>query len=1335
MPESTSVFFSGMNMDTPAEYMKQGQYVKAQNVRIRSLNGNNYVVETITGNKKQCVIPDIPAYGYKFCLDLSIPFSVTLSLPLFAVTYGALVTNLYGAEEASTYTAEQQNNLTEITTLLLTNDNVDEWVSRVNELYGFQLVQIDSRCDNTICLRMIFRTLKSRYIIPNGNGSIQFVGTNPPFLSTLFESQTVQDIIGYKESSTELILFTTNAKTPEDNPNSIGSIWRVDISGIDDLPTQNYAIGSTDLSLGLNTLVYSDYLGFYRSHQITDAEYIIESECSKFILWTDNYNPPRILSVGSSGLNITQPSLLSFSPEYELGSIEFNGYGTGKLPSGVYQYSYRCITADGIPSIWKPLSNHVICFGDSNGSYNQVFADTINEETNRSINITINNIDTRYTTIQVVALLFTAENQYPPVKTIMFVDQPISGATMSFNHKNMDLVYEDVSADSVLISKYIVSRAKNLIVVRDRLVLANICEKNCLDINISDIWNGEYEFITQIIDASFSNETYDYPFISYKNGKIEHEYRGYKRGELYRFGIIFYLKDGSTCFVEKLADIKFPEVYDPGYRLAQKVGDVTYVFALGIRFLNIDISSIQDKITGYSIVRAKRIPKIIGQGVSFPYFRNIRFNSISGGDIITWASGFTLPVFTNNITDNDQDTYQMIWSPDVDFSRFNYNGDLSFKLIGSLNKTDGIGYMSKLVDYTTSIIHNNTYSAGQLFSITQSEFIGSNEEYNQDTFLGIDNNMNQFQLVKCGTNYDLLSGYYQGVQRNGVSMIEIIDNSIDDNRYNFVNEYIECKYVSVCDNSNNITIWNGDIFVNLYTRIIGYTNGGSTTIPQRTVSYMCFPVESTVNTDLRYPDKDQTDPAAKIITEIVSNFNTYPTDDRLEAFNYFNAYSSETPQTFPARNPKLDSIECSPCFNTRFVASQQRLIGSNINQYTQLLVNEFIDAEYEYGEVVHVETLNDPDIVSQQLFFWQQRGFGFVPMNFKILARDAVQLVIGTGEVFQKVQYISKQNGTFHKHSVCKSSTSFYWYDQNTRRIMKYGRDGFGALPGIDTFITQYDGFEQIATIDNPVLAGGIISIYDPNYEEVLFTLLDPRDTENFDTGSWYNSSTFDKDPFAVEQPRFSKTFVYNERQDVNSWTHFLTHIPRMYMRITGNRILTLQSFPVFPFNVRQFQARLYQSYAGDNECIFGDFGSEPAFIKFYFFVPGGAKVTKVMKNTTIDSNKKWDVVLYETNEQHNWDDTNRINQTWTVPGLPFWQPRNGKWQGDIELVKKVVSENNDQQGLLKTMQGEWFTVTIVYPFSDFYDDKVNPGELIKPITKRVLRSVDFTWDITQRNR
>jgi hypothetical protein len=96
--------------------------------------------------------------------------------------------------------------------------------------------------------------------------------------------------------------------------------------------------------------------------------------------------------------------------------------------------------------------------------------------------------------------------------------------------------------------------------------------------------------------------------------------KGYKRGETYRFGIVFYTVKGETTFVEYIGDIKFPDISEEDsvdnssttkfWPLSQTgtPSTVTLGYSMGIQF-TIDLTSCPEllsQITGYQIVRVQR---------------------------------------------------------------------------------------------------------------------------------------------------------------------------------------------------------------------------------------------------------------------------------------------------------------------------------------------------------------------------------------------------------------------------------------------------------------------------------------------------------------------------------------------------------------------------------------------------------------------------------------------------------------------------------------------------------------------------------------------------------
>lgn len=129
-------------------------------------------------------------------------------------------------------------------------------------------------------------------------------------------------------------------------------------------------------------------------------------------------------------------------------------------------------------------------------------------------------------------------------------------------------------------------------------------------------------------------------FPNYASPFISGLLRGYKRGETYRFGIVFYTKKGEASFVEYIGDIKFPDISEKDsvnnnsgtkyWPISTSVGGVfdnTTGYSLGIKF-NIDFSTcpiLASQIESYQIVRVKRTPedsRRISQGLIKGFYYN-----------------------------------------------------------------------------------------------------------------------------------------------------------------------------------------------------------------------------------------------------------------------------------------------------------------------------------------------------------------------------------------------------------------------------------------------------------------------------------------------------------------------------------------------------------------------------------------------------------------------------------------------------------------------------------------------------------------------------------------
>jgi hypothetical protein len=120
--------------------------------------------------------------------------------------------------------------------------------------------------------------------------------------------------------------------------------------------------------------------------------------------------------------------------------------------------------------------------------------------------------------------------------------------------------------------------------------------------SVPHITNAHYDSFNTINGYTFKH--------IYKNPKdplFNFYFTGYRRGEIYRFGIVFYDNFGNQSPVYYIEDIRMPDPDENGFNLFYKDSNgYTHGKILGLRFtVNIppDISS---KISGYSIVRVPR---------------------------------------------------------------------------------------------------------------------------------------------------------------------------------------------------------------------------------------------------------------------------------------------------------------------------------------------------------------------------------------------------------------------------------------------------------------------------------------------------------------------------------------------------------------------------------------------------------------------------------------------------------------------------------------------------------------------------------------------------------
>ena len=422
-------------------------------------------------------------------------------------------------------------------------------------------------------------------------------------------------------------------------------------------------------------------------------------------------------------LNIVHPTLgLGAMLDYDVDSLDLVSnvdFSTidlevetgGNLKAGKIQYAYQLYSKRGSETMFSPTSQLIhITEADHNRASIDYFGSEVGTIVNKSVNVTVNNVDALFTRIRIVALEYTVLNQDPSVRivgeysienlnsiTVSDTGQSIGEFTLeefrfiqnnfypktidvkdnylfaaNLTNEYFDITDEEFDARAFRANNsdrvYVKEGNNTLELVHSSGVFSNVpdFDHDCYNEfnDVSKDYNGtiavttdtrckyvpgepgilggkgpniKYIFTTNRIlldDTPRSNNFGEgYPKLSvnlsseYDNQSNPLTNVGYQRDEIYRFGIVFFDKKGRQSFVKWIGDIRFPTNREMPYIYYDSTTRITYADILGIKFhVNIP-ESLQDKISGYRIVRTERRASdstVIAQGlVGYPMYTSV----------------------------------------------------------------------------------------------------------------------------------------------------------------------------------------------------------------------------------------------------------------------------------------------------------------------------------------------------------------------------------------------------------------------------------------------------------------------------------------------------------------------------------------------------------------------------------------------------------------------------------------------------------------------------------------------------------------------------------------
>ena len=491
--------------------------------------------------------------------------------------------------------------------------------------------------------------------------------------------------IGFCEINSKLVIFSVNAVLPATTGDS-----EIGVLSEDQYGTYVY----TTL---LNDTTSADKLNFDLRYRI-EAAGVVETEYIERVYWGDDYNEDRVINILQDPTEITVHGL-SEMPDLTWGLIKFVENIKGNLTTGKRQYCYQYIHKTGYESPWSPVSEKIFMTAEqvNNEDWNEYNMQASGVQTSKGHRLEIKMLDTRFETIRVACILWENETQAKEASIIYEAEIPTSGEITVNHTENKG---EIVILEKLTQRFFETLHSKTRLVKETNLHKANVFFRKLVDFDTEKVTavpflrrmlsderqsvkdaplTNQAPKVTSVLVNTFDGHQEEYKidssatsqpgdYVNYKGTQWDTLFKGYWRGSIVPFAIVFWNRKGQPEFALPLFDFKFPEQYDNQYEIKRvgssttgtegSVGDYTLtnftpasthlitdgsygtqivqgndivLNLLGIKFNNIDLTDIlydtdgKLQLSGFSIVRTDRVPDILMQGVMMNAISRLAF--------------------------------------------------------------------------------------------------------------------------------------------------------------------------------------------------------------------------------------------------------------------------------------------------------------------------------------------------------------------------------------------------------------------------------------------------------------------------------------------------------------------------------------------------------------------------------------------------------------------------------------------------------------------------------------------------------------------------------------
>lgn len=588
--------------------------------------------------------------------------------------------------------------------------------------------------------------------------------------------------------------------------------------------------------------------------------------------------------------------------------------------------------------------------------------------------------------------------------------------------------------------------------------------------------------------------------------------RSFKRQEIYRLGLVFFNKELIASPVKWMCDIKMPSITqkDTNYHATNPISDYKLMepsgtstsgkdefIILGLKVTLKSGVSLPTGAVGWQVVmvpREENDRSIVTMGLlqtpepdptttSYRHYLDmsdiddyndmtgynlnslitpeLAFNKkidVSNGDFINLVGYYqydsaddrgdtdnmdhaVFRVITQAITNSSDSTQKA----EVDENRmFRYNTDKDTSI--TIN----------------SVTYNNYVTEGYYTDNTNHGFGGSKFIFSTDTKLTTGTTGEGKLLVEY--RRDSTSGLFGG-------------NSYVDRQQN---EYVGISDIKFAADDTSVSTYEGDVIVDWFNYMYSFTDEDAVGSTQ--ALSIVFPVESTILSALSlckpyYKTVDET--ASQFMKELAGIYEgTVGTTDYIynqeyDLYTYNSVYSKWFGGKFYIAND--DSNDNFEKYTTRILSSEKKINGESEDSMSIFKINNFIDLDGNKGDIYKIINFKN------NLYFWQNTGFGIVSVNPRSLIQDNNPglLNLGTGGILDRFDYIEDDIGSQNPFGIVKSKLGLYWIDNNQNEIFKFD--------GSTTSVSKLNGIQNWINDNGQI--GNVKAIYDDKYNDVIFTI------------------------------------------------------------------------------------------------------------------------------------------------------------------------------------------------------------------------------------------------------